>query len=93
MKRKFIVSIEIPEDPDYIVTENFIEDALTSAYHDYEGTKYDSVYVWAEEEFVVSLEYLKSQDNTTPAHIQDIIDARVLQDGIMTPEELRKRMQ
>lgn len=90
MKRRFIVEVELPEDPDHIVTEKYLEDLLTSAWADYENIKYDPVYVWVSEEPLVSLKYLQSLDNTTPAHIQEIIDARVLQDGIKTPDEIRR---
>ncbi len=85
MKRRFIVEAELPEDPDHIVTAKYLQDVVTSAWADYENVKYDPVYIRVSEEPLVSLEYLQSLDNTTPPHIQEIIDARVLQ-----PDEIRR---
>lgn len=90
MKRRFIVEVEIDEDPEMVFTKSKILEAIEEHVSLLTECRYDQYELEVSEEPLVSLEYLQSLDNTTPPHIQEIIDAGVLQDGIKTPDEIRK---
>lgn len=80
MKRKFIVEVELPEDPENILNAGMIQSVVDSFYNDYEDVRYYPVLVEAKE----------LSDNV---HFVTLSDEEHLRWGVMTPDEIRKRME